>query len=103
MSLFIVVMKGKYDAILKWPFNQLVTLTLIDQSGRGQHVMDSFRADPSSTSFRRPRSEMNIASGCPRFMALSDLQKNWQNYVMEDRMLFEITVDTSGLDNFGGQ
>ena len=104
VSLFVVMMKGKYDALLKWPFQQLVTFTLMDHSGQGQHVRDSFRADPTSTSFRRPRTEMNIASGCPQFMSLSDLQARWPSYVTDDGiMMIEIKVDTKGLENFGGQ
>ena len=31
LTVFIVVMKGEYDAILSWPFEQKVKFTLIDQ------------------------------------------------------------------------
>ena len=30
LSVFMVLMKGKYDAILRWPFNKKVKFTLID-------------------------------------------------------------------------
>ena len=104
LSLFLVVMKGEYDGVVTWPFHRFVTFTLLDQSGQGQHVKDSFRTDPASTSFRRPQTEMNVASGCPRFMKLSDLESRWSQYVNQDgEMLVEIRVDTRGLENFGGQ
>ena len=30
LSVFMVLMKGEYDAILRWPFNKKVKFTLID-------------------------------------------------------------------------
>ncbi|XP_065845087.1 TNF receptor-associated factor 3-like [Oscarella lobularis] len=60
LSLFFVVMRGEYDALLPWPFQQKVTLVLMDQT-YGRHVSDTFRPDPTSSSFKKPRNEMNIA------------------------------------------
>jgi len=31
LSLYFVVARGNFDALLRWPFNQRVTMTLIDQ------------------------------------------------------------------------
>uniref|UniRef100_A0A9J8DK70 TNF receptor-associated factor n=2 Tax=Cyprinus carpio TaxID=7962 RepID=A0A9J8DK70_CYPCA len=42
LSLFFVVMRGHSDALLKWPFNQKVTLMLLDQNNR-EHIIDAFR------------------------------------------------------------
>ena len=56
LSLFFVIMRGEYDSLLRWPFRQKVTLILIDQQG-GSHVSDTFRPDPTSSSFQRPRNE----------------------------------------------
>ena len=52
-SLFFIVMKGLYDALLRWPFRQRVTMTLLNQSGR-RHVSDTFRPDMRLSSFQRP-------------------------------------------------
>uniref|UniRef100_A0AAY4BJE9 TNF receptor-associated factor n=1 Tax=Denticeps clupeoides TaxID=299321 RepID=A0AAY4BJE9_9TELE len=54
LSLFFVVMRGHSDALLKWPFNQKVTLMLLDQNNR-EHIIDAFRPDISSSSFQRPK------------------------------------------------
>ncbi|KAK2566056.1 TNF receptor-associated factor 2 [Acropora cervicornis] len=61
ISLSFVVMRGEYDAILRWPFGQKVTFMLLDQDNV-EHVIDAFRPDPNSSSFQRPRRETNIAS-----------------------------------------
>ena len=51
VSLFFIIMRGQYDAILPWPFKQKVTLMLLNQNN-GEHVIYAFRPDPSSLSFR---------------------------------------------------
>ncbi|XP_014841194.1 PREDICTED: TNF receptor-associated factor 2-like [Poecilia mexicana] len=95
LSLFFVVMRGLNDALLKWPFNQKVTLMLLDQSNR-EHIIDAFRPDVTSSSFQRPVSEMNIASGCPLFCPLSKLDgKN--SYIRDDTIFIKAIVDLTGL------
>ncbi|XP_044172470.1 TNF receptor-associated factor 3-like [Acropora millepora] len=94
ISLFLVVMRGEYDAILRWPFRQKVTIKLLDQDNV-KHVIDAFRPDPNSSSFQRPRRETNIASGLPMFCSIEEL--NNHAYVRDDTMFIEIIVDTSDL------
>ena len=94
ISIFFVVMRGQYDALLRWPFRQKVTFMLLDQDNV-EHVIDAFRPDPSSSSFQRPRRETNIASGCPMFCSLVEL--NNHAYVRDDTMFLKIIVDTSDL------
>uniref|UniRef100_H2YYB2 MATH domain-containing protein n=1 Tax=Ciona savignyi TaxID=51511 RepID=H2YYB2_CIOSA len=95
MSLFFVVMKGEYDALLPWPFRQKVTLMLLDQGVDRRHLSDTFRPDPTSSSFKQPTSDMNIASGCPLFVAHSVIKGS--SYVKEDTIYIRIHVDTSDI------
>nr|XP_020454817.1 TNF receptor-associated factor 2-like isoform X3 [Monopterus albus] len=95
LSLFFVVMRGHSDALLKWPFNQKVTLMLLDQNNK-EHIIDAFRPDISSSSFQRPVSDMNIASGCPLFCSLSKLDSK-NSYVRDDTIFIKATVDLTGL------
>ena len=94
ISIFFVIMRGEYDALLRWPFRQKVTFMLLDQ-GNVEHVIDAFRPDPNSSSFQRPRRETNVASGCPMFCSLAEL--NNHAYVRDDAMFLKIIVDTSDL------
>ena len=67
LSLFIVILQGEYDEIQVWPFNKLVSLSIIDQSGRRN--VAKFRADPTSPCFQQPITrKYNVATGCPRFI-----------------------------------
>ncbi|CAF1368354.1 unnamed protein product [Rotaria sp. Silwood1] len=93
MSLFFVLMRSEYDAILKFPFNYKVTFCLYDQTPAQRHIIDSFRPDVKSNSFQRPRSEMNIASGIPKFCSLSTIQQEGNAYVRDDTMFIKIMVD----------
>ena len=92
LSLFFVLMKGEYDPLLKWPFEYKVSLILVDQNHR-KHVVQTFKPTPESSSFQRPRSDMNVASGCPQFSELSVLDDD--NYVKDDVMYVKCIVDTS--------
>ncbi|NWU84619.1 TRAF2 factor, partial [Onychorhynchus coronatus] len=93
MSLFFVVMKGDYDALLPWPFRHKVTFMLLDQNNR-EHVIDAFRPDLASTSFQRPVHDMNVASGCPTFLPLAKLQSPKHAYVKEDTLFLKCIIET---------
>ncbi|XP_068616354.1 TNF receptor-associated factor 3, partial [Brachionichthys hirsutus] len=95
LSLFFVVMRGEYDALLPWPFKQKVTLMLMDQGPSRKHLGDAFKPDPNSSSFRRPAAEMNIASGCPLFVSQSVLETG--SYIKDDTIFIKVTVDISDL------
>ncbi|XP_004694980.1 PREDICTED: TNF receptor-associated factor 5 [Condylura cristata] len=99
LSLYFVVMRGEFDALLPWPFRQRVTLMLLDQSGKRNHVTETFKADPNSSSFKRPDGEMNIASGCPRFVAHETLESAKGLYIKEDTLFLKVAVDLSDLDD----
>ena len=90
LSLFFVVMKGDYDALQTWPFQKKITMMLLDQ-GNGDHMIDAFNSDPQSSSFQRPKSDMNIASGGPLFMPLGSL--NNRQHIKDDVLFIKIIVD----------
>ncbi|NXM26883.1 TRAF2 factor, partial [Oxyruncus cristatus] len=92
MSLFFVVMKGDYDALLPWPFRHKVTFMLLDQNNR-EHVIDAFRPDLASASFQRPVHDMNVASGCPTFLPLAKLQSPKHAYVKEDTLFLKCIIE----------
>ncbi|NXN96739.1 TRAF2 factor, partial [Rhinopomastus cyanomelas] len=92
LSLFFVIMKGDYDALLPWPFRHKVTFMLLDQNNR-EHIIDAFRPDLTSASFQRPVNEMNVASGCPMFLPLSKLQSPKFAYVKEDTLFLKCIIE----------
>ena len=92
LSLFFVVMRGEFDNILQWPFTHKVTFKLINQAG-GRDIVDTFQPDPMSSSFRKPKSNMNIASGCPRFVSHTKLERG--GFIVDDTVFIKCMIDTS--------
>ena len=90
LSLFIVIMRGEYDDILEWPYRHKVTFQLLNLKG-GKDIIDAFRADPESSSFKKPVSDMNVATGCPRFAQLDTLQS--QGFVANDTVYIRAKVE----------
>lgn len=97
LSLFFVIMKGDYDNLLTWPFRQKVSFYLMDQQGHRDNITDSFRPDPASSSFQKPRNEMNIASGCPMFASLHIVRGQGQKYLRDDAIFIKVVVDKVNL------
>jgi len=94
------VLQGDYDEILAWPFRQKVTLMLIDQKHNRRHLSDTFRPDPTSTSFQKPTVPMNVASGCPLFVEQKVLEDEREGlYLQSDTIFIKVIVDTSDLLN----
>ena len=92
MSLFFVVMKGEFDAILQWPFTHKVSFRLINQH-HGRDIVDVFQPDPLSSSFQRPKTDMNVASGCPRFISLVELDQG--GFIEDNTIFIKVKVDVS--------
>ncbi|XP_015750036.1 PREDICTED: TNF receptor-associated factor 2-like [Acropora digitifera] len=88
ISLFLVVLPGNFDAILRWPFRPWVTFTLMDQD-HAEDVIGYFQSP-----FEDPRRATNIANiGCPTFFSIEEL--NNHAYVRDGTMFIKIFVDTS--------
>ena len=94
MSLFFVIMKGDFDNILKWPFTSKVTFKLINQTGN-RDIIDTFQPDPMSSSFQKPKSDMNIASGCPRFASNTELKNG--GFIADDTVFIKCSIDCSSI------
>ena len=92
-SLFFVIMRGNYDNILQWPFNHKITFCLYDQSGKQNHIIDSFIPNINSNSFKQPCSNMNIASGIPKFCKLETIQQDNSPYIRDDCMFIRCMVN----------
>ncbi|KAJ7384289.1 TNF receptor-associated factor 3 [Desmophyllum pertusum] len=94
LSLFIVLMRGEYDGLLSWPFQNKITMKLVDQE-QISHITETFRPDPNSSSFQRPKSEMNIASGCPLFCSHGLLRS--RGYIRDDSLFIKLVVEGTGV------
>lgn len=93
ISLYIALMKGKYDAILPWPFLYKVTLTIMDQNAdvmQRNNFVKSFIPEPSWKSMQRPDSEENERRGFGRFFSHAKLVTG--SYVVDDTLFIKLEV-----------
>lgn len=107
LSIFLVILRGEYDALVHWPFSYQVTFCLFDQRTmiqsvgvkQCQHVIGSFRPDITSISFKRPCSAMNIASGIPQYLPVESLDDSHETnrYIVNDTMFIKVFVDFLGV------
>ena len=92
LSVFIIIMKGEYDAVLTWHFRKKVTFTLIDQQDK-LHKRENKTAKvtgENSPSFTRPTTEENIAVGFPCFISHEELKS--QHYIVDDTLFLQVTI-----------
>lgn len=100
ISLFLVIMRGEHDALLNWPFKERVTLMILDQETKTDHVMDSFRPNPNNPdSFNRPNSNMNSGSGTPLFVPQSTIENSPHKYLVDDTLFIKIIVDIENIQH----
>jgi len=91
LSLFLVIMKSEYDNILEWPFQKKVKFTLINQENRLQDHIEKMFPSKDSSSFQKPKKEMNIASGCPLFISIDRLEK--EGFLKDDSLFLDVKID----------
>lgn len=63
LSVYIVVMKGEYDAALAWPFSKKVRLTLIDQQNdedKRENFSKLVKPELNPECFYRPKGERRV-------------------------------------------
>jgi len=93
LSVFIVVMKGEYDAILPWPFEKKVKFTLIDQhedSVERVNVSHWFRSSNALKHFARPVSEESTGRDFSTFIFHEKLFSRC--FVVDDTLFLQAEV-----------
>lgn len=98
LSAFVIVMKGEYDGLLPWPFNQKVTFNLIDQQGRldqRENIVMHFRANTKLENFARPESDENPGRGYARFISHEKLKT--RRFIVDDTLFIQVDVEPLSL------
>ena len=93
LSIFLVIIKGEYDAMLTWPFRKKVTFTLVDQQENAndrENIVKSFTSDSNSINFGRPVIEQNLGKGLAKFVSHEELQK--RRYIVDDAIFIQFHI-----------
>ena len=85
VSVFMVIMRGEYDAILTWPFNWKYKFTLLDQKpdqAMRKNIDGGWlNPDTSRASFQRPTTDENRGYVLPKLLSQETLKT--ENYVVD--------------------
>ena len=98
LSVYLIIMKGKYDATLTWPFQKKVTFTLIDQQENAKdrkNIVKSFVAESKRENFKRPVKEENIGWGLAKFVSHEELQK--RRYIVDGTIFIQLLITSSAV------
>ena len=92
LSVYVRLLKGKYDAILPWPLSKTVSFTLIDQQENELHANNyvlMFTPDPANDCFARPVKDSNDAGyGFPFFISHEQLRS--RRYLVDDTLFLKV-------------
>lgn len=92
LSLFIRVMRGKYDAILPWPFKRIVKFTLIDQQedpDERENVIREILPGNDPDCFAMPKKRENFGRGIP---IISHTKLQSRRYVVDETLFIPVEV-----------
>lgn len=93
LSIYIIIMKGDYDAALTWPFQKQVTFTLIDQQENAynrENIVMSLKDTSDLECFGRPVKDENIGTGFPYFVSREKLQE--RRYIVDDTIFIQVHI-----------
>ena len=91
LTVYLVIMKGEYDATLTWPFDKKFTFTLIDQQENEhnrENIAESATTAPKNSSFARPVKEENPGWGFAEFVSHEKLRK--RRYIVDDTIFVQV-------------
>ena len=93
LSIFIVILKGEFDAILPWPWSGRVRFTLIDQ----QENVNPLNPDSLVhywqhllCTFARPKNEETAKIGLHKFMSHSELLT--RRYLVDNTVFLQVEI-----------
>lgn len=99
ISLFVHMMRGAYDDILKWPFTGKINLSILDQSSgnRKENITQTFETRSNLVAFQKPTTPRNFKGyGFVEFATIDEIRE--PKYVKNDRMLVYVQILPLGIE-----
>lgn len=91
VSVYLYLIRGKYDAVLPWPFQKTTIFTLIDQQ---ENPLDRVNCVNKLSPYRdfdlfgRPMKESNSGYGFPTFISHQELRR--RRYIVDDTLFLQV-------------
>lgn len=101
ISVYMQLLKGEHDALLKWPFQQEVKITLMDQQNDVDErrniakVLAPAGNNEGIVNFQRPVKSSNTGRGYAKFVPHDVIRT--RRYIRDDVMFLKIEVEPTGM------
>ncbi|UJR16554.1 hypothetical protein I4U23_003455 [Adineta vaga] len=95
ISISFVILLGEYDAILTWPFEYPITLSIVDLSIHKKDISYEITNESRALPFSRPINNINSPYRVEKFCPLNKLSKSNSNYLQNDTMFVRAYIDFS--------
>ena len=92
LSASVCLIKGEYDAILPWPFNRKVILSLIDQQQdpeKRKNLVQYFDPERTYTRINRPKGEESAEIAA---LMISREKLETSGYIVDDTLFLQVEV-----------
>jgi len=97
-SVFLIVMRSEYDAILTWPFDWKIKFIILDQkpdNSQRENIELIFTPDRTNSdhldSFKRPTTDENDGLGIGTFVSHETLAT--ENYVVDGTLFLQLELE----------
>ena len=93
MSIYFHLLATEHDDVLKWPFSNKISFTLIDQVDNGdeaKNISYTIVPAPNASNYQKPNQKMSGGRGCHQFVSLEVLES--RNYIKNDSIFIKIKV-----------
>ena len=93
MSIYFHLLPTEHDDVLRWPFSNKISFTLIDQVDDGdeaKNVSYTIIPAPNGSNYQKPNQKMSEGRGCHQFVSLDVLES--RNYIKNDSIFIKIKV-----------
>eukprot|EP00795_Rhopilema_esculentum_P014579 gene14579-5652_t len=93
MSIYFHLLPSDHDDVLRWPFSNKISFTLIDQADHpeeARNVSYTIVPAPNASNYQKPNQKMSEGRGCHQFLSLQELES--RNYIRNDSIFIKIKV-----------
>ena len=94
ISLYVRICSGPYDDMLRWPFNQDITVQVLDLTGDGRHHSDtiSTKTGYPVSERRKPTTDFNNGYGWSSFVSHTHLETPSSRFLVDDTLYIRVIV-----------
>ena len=90
MSLYIKICNGPHDDDINWPFQQIISLEVLDLTGGGQHDLKTIVPGDDPECWQKPVD--NLPRGYPKFIAHTDLNSKNCRFLVDDTICLRVRL-----------